>query len=286
MGGADELIQGVIPGILGRAKVVISPYPFGVAGEDNLRVTSVNALPGVTLRINLRFLSRDRVIKATSLVHTPNSNRTVKSQDYALGDGFVMNVTVNAEGASPLIGQTFVMVQLIRGLTGATIVLGTLLAGPVTSTQGLGWPGSPIVTSVESGGYVRFINGATPAAGAEISETVPTGARWEVINFQGTLVTVAGGSNRLPALSFTQPGWGPFVSFNPGSGAPSSTTKFFWAQGMALATVIAAGFPMGGIPSPTLLLPGATLATFTANIAAGDQWSAAFYVVREYLDVM
>src|SRR5439155_18890058 len=124
-----------------------------------------------------------------------------KTQNYKLGKGAILNLTVFASAGAPLMGQTYVIVQLIKGLTGATIVLGTLLGGYLTATQALGWPGSPIISSTDGEGCTRLIVGTTPAAEANILETVPTGARWELLSLEASYVQGAGGV--ATPISFT-----------------------------------------------------------------------------------
>lgn len=146
-------------------RVIASPFQFYTTGEDNLRIVSSNSLAGVSLRVEARFIDPAGTISAQSWDHVPNSDRTPRTTDYRLGVGALLNLTVYASSGAPRIGQTFVMVQLIRGDAPAAIVLGTMLQGYVTAVQHLAWPGSPIQSSIEGGGYPRAIVGTTPAAG-------------------------------------------------------------------------------------------------------------------------
>src|SRR5213592_1900599 len=159
-------------------RIIASPFQFYVTGEDHLRVISVNSLAGVRLKLQGRFIDTSGKLDAFSYDHIPTSDRTATTTMHQLGVGAVLNLTVFASTGAPVSGQTFVIVQLTRGLGAAAIVLGTLLQGYVTSAQHLGWPGSPIVTSTAGEPLIRKIVGTTPGAGNNINETVPTGARW------------------------------------------------------------------------------------------------------------
>ena len=176
-GGATERPFLALPAASAGGRVIASPFQFVTTGEDALRLVSVNARPGVRLKIQARRYNTAGGIDANAWDHIPNDDRTPRSDDYPIGVGALLNLTVFASSGTPLVGQTFVIVQLVRGVGAAAIVLGTMLQGYVTSTQGLGWPGSPITSSTDAEPCVRAIQGTQPAPGVEISETVPTGAR-------------------------------------------------------------------------------------------------------------
>src|SRR5204863_2582589 len=101
-------------------------------------------------------------IIANSVDHVPNTDRSVKTSDHPLGVGQLLNLTVFASAGAPLIGQTYVKVQLIRGVGAAAIVLGTLLGGYVTAVHALGFPGSPIENSLTATPAIRYITGTNP----------------------------------------------------------------------------------------------------------------------------
>src|SRR5262249_46183156 len=133
------------------------------------------------------------------------SNRTAKTEDFVLGGGLVTNLSVFATAGSPLIGQCFVIVQLVRSLGVTAYVMGTMLQGYVTTTQNLGWPGSAIVSSTDGEPAIRDIVGTDPVAGAGWSETVPAGARWELVTFGGIVNPVAGGTTGFVNLTILDP---------------------------------------------------------------------------------
>lgn len=273
-----------LPGIFQRARIIISPYPFGVAGDDNLRIISFNATPGVIIECDFRFLATDRSIKSNRVLHTPNSDRSLKQQDYQLGAGFVTNVTVRASSGTPILGSCFVIVQLIRGLTGATIPLGTLLAGTMTSTQALGWPGSAIENSLTVG-YTRLITGTTPAAGAEVNELVPTGARWEVSAFIAKLTTSAAALTRNPNLFVDDNSATPYAANGVPVGlAPSNFQSFVWLANYPNLTPLAAQPIVGPLVFPARLLAGHRMRTLTGNLDVADQWASVRYLVNEFLE--
>lgn len=273
------------PTAFAGGRVIVSPFQFTTSGEDNLRVMSANSLVGVTLQIRGRRFNEDGLIEPFAYDHVPNTDRTIKTTDHALGVGALINVTITAGGATPLIGQTFVMCKIIRGLSGATLVLGTLLQGYVSSQQELAWPGSPITSSIDAGGYYRTITGTVPAAGADISESVPTGAMWELLMLEAQLLPSAAPGNRRPVLKFSPSGVVFGASAAPDVATAGLGATFNWQATMPLAVPVAPGINVAAIPTPMRLLLGGRFITQTSGLLAGDQWSAPTYLVREWLDV-
>jgi hypothetical protein len=266
-------------------KVIASPFQFYTTGEDNLRIVSANSLTGVTLKIQGRFLDSHGRISASSNDHIPNTDRSVKRDDYTLGIGAVLNLTVFANAGSPQIGQTFVIVQLVRGLGAAAIVLGTLLQGYVTSSQGLGWPGSPIQSSVESGGYIRTIVGTVPALGVNLLETVPTNARWQLLQGWFNFATSAVVGNRLVNLEMKHSAVRSYIV--PPSAAQGATVTGTFSFGAGMPSFFEPVQPVAALPLPTdtALLAGDSFGTTVANLDPGDAFMFLQYTVREWLEV-
>jgi hypothetical protein len=282
--GAEQVFPGQPPVVFG-GRLLPSPAQFYVTGEDRLRIVAVNSLAGVVIAVHARRADLQGRTVPDKWTHTPNSDRTVTRDDFDLGQGSLLNVTVFAGSGSPRIGQTFVIVQLVRGMGAAAIVLGTLLAGYITGTQARGFPGSPIEDSIGGGGVTRFIQGTTPAAGVDIAETVPTGARWELLSFRASLTTAAGGANRIPNLLMASPGFSYFIGPQSGNVGPSNLQNFVWAPGLNVDTLTSTSAAIGGAPIGVELLAGHTINTLTAGLQAGDQYAAPLYVVREHLEV-
>lgn len=266
-------------------RLVPSPFEFQSTGEDNLRIEAWNSLAGVTLAIQGRWQQEGRAIDAFSHALPLSSDRTRNRLDVELGIGYVLNLTVFAASGTPRIGQTFVRVSLIRGTAPAALVLAVLLQGYVTAVQGLGWPGSAIVDSISGGGVRRSITGSAPALAAEFAETVPTGARWELLSLVSTLQTSAAAGNRacyllIKAGATTKGRYAP-----AGAQVASATGTWTWAANLPVLT---GTFPVTfqqPFLQPALLLAGEGFASVTTSILAGDQWSAPDYTVREWLEV-
>lgn len=260
-------------------------FPFYTSGEDNLRVTSYNSAAGVALKINGRLLDSSGKANADSWDHAPNTDRTAKTSDIPLSGSTLLNICVFASAGAPLLGQTFVIVQLIRGLGAGALVLGTILQGYVTGPLAIGWPGSPLQNTADIAGYTRTIAGTTPAAGAEISEIVPAGAIWELTALNFTLLTGGAGAARTVRLVATVAA-AIAISAPPAVAQNVATTfTYAWANNLMSQSIAygAGSLVTAPIPQGVLLPAGATIGTSTANLAAPDQFSSVSYNVRERL---
>lgn len=273
------------PQTFGGARLLPSPSQFFLTGEDRLRIVSANSLAGVSLKVQWRTATLSGDVVPSSQDHTPASDRTIKRQDYELGSGSLLNVTVFAGAGAPVIGQTYVMVQIVRGEGAAAIVLGTILAGYVTAVQALGFPGSPIISSTESEPYVRAILGTRPAAGVQVLEVVPTGARWELVAFYVSLDVSAAGVNREVFLNITSAG-STLGVFGFGLNVPPpATPQYIWGQGLAPVADATNRVYEGPLPTRALLVAGATIQTAVYNFDAADRFGTPQYTVREWLEV-
>lgn len=275
---------GVAASQLGRdGRPLVEPGAFFVDGSYAIRINSWNALAGVVITVRARFLNSDGRLINQEWQHTPNTNRTKATSDFPLGVGFPLNITCFASTGSPLIGQCFVQVQIISGMTGATLPLGTLLQDYVTAAQALAFPGSPIRSSIEGGGVLRFITGTNPGAGAEISEAVPTGARWQLLAANFVLACSVAAGNRRANFVHKSGATQIYRGINTNTIAAGATGTFTVSPLAAIATD---GFGQFDIPMAreVWMLAAQTWGTTTGSIDVADQYSSINYLVREYLE--
>lgn len=283
-GGGERIVQ-ANPIALAGGRVIASPFQFYFDGNDNLRVEGWNTVTGASLLVQGRFVNEAGAVEAFSRELPLTADRLRVAGDFAMARGFILNLVVTVIGAAPKIGQTFARVSVIRGFTGATLVMGVLLQGYVTSQQGLGWPGSPIVSSTDGEPVIRFFNGTMPAAGAEISETVPTGARWSIVRCLASLTTNGVAGNRYVNLACIDSALYNFRSVQPTAQAPGVFHVYVWSPNLPPVYDPVNFVSMQPLAHDSALMAGQSLETFTTGLQAGDQYSEPRMYVREWLDV-
>jgi len=253
-------------------------------GAESLRITSISGDADSAVTLGIRFQpAGELVAQSQQERHVPNTDRTAASSDYPLGCGWLKSITAIASSGSPVYAHVFIRVDLVRGKGAGATVLQTLMQGPVSALTRRAWPGSPISASIEGPGAIRSITGTDPAANVEISETVPTGARWRPLSWRATLVTDANVANRVVDL-IVDDGTNVIVQRSAISvQAASSTFAYIAAQGGDLGS---SGNNQILIPWPAgLWLPaGFRIRTSTLNRQATDNWGAPQMLVEESLE--
>lgn len=281
---AHELLPPSLPTPF-QAAITAGPYNFECTDDENLRITLANSVAGVSVAIRGRIKRFTGEIGDIVYDAAPSSDRLATTISYPLGAGYLLNLSVFVGSGAPLAGQTFARLQLIRGRTGATLPIGTLLQGNITANLDRAWPGSPI-ESPQAGVVPRIISGTTPALGGEIAETVPTGARWELVSVATLLTTSAVALNRRPSL-IIDGGVSQRYARSPQAQtlAASLSKTCYWMAGMPHETGITADALTAGLPIGVHMLAGHRFVTATESMNVGDQYGAPLYQAREWLEV-
>lgn len=277
------LPQSFVPSFPPLAAFGGSPIYF--TGDSALKLSVQNAAAGVTVTMTGRMLAFGAT-RPTPFTQTlvPATDRTVSSVVFGIGDGWLLDVQAIVSAGSPQVGQCFARLSVVHGQASTATEMFSLAADYVTAKQPVSYPGSGLLDATDSAGALRSIAGATPAAGAEILETVPTGARWELLAFHATFVTAVAVANRVPQLVIDD---GVTTLFRVGAAlnqAASLTYRRSWYQGAPAPYLDNANSVPMPLPTNIRLPAGARISTLTAAIAAADQWSAVQYLVREWIE--
>lgn len=259
--------------------------PVYVTGEDALCATVFNAAAGVTVTITGRMLEfgQTRPSPFTQTI-VPATDRSASVVRFTIGDGWLLNAQILVSAGTPSIGQTFARLSLVRGTTSNAIDLFTLAAGYVTAKMPLSYPGSGVLASIEGAGALRSITGSTPAAGAESSEAVPTGARWELLAWRASFGASAAVATRQPAFTIDDGTTIVYSIPNLTTFAASQSGFMSVAAGTPYAVQLSSGNTPMGLFVGARLLAGYRIRTSTFLIQAADQWTAVQYLVREWIE--
>lgn len=261
------------------------PALWPLTGEDQIRLTVVSAKAGVTVTVSVRVVNQAGGVQRHVFTFQPGSTRAVQQQDFPIGDGSLCDVSVETPVGAPLYGQVYAMVQLIVGLGGEKQRVSTLTAGYVTQTTPIFGPTTTAAPPVDGPGALRVLVAAVPGAGADVSETVPVGARWELVSLRGILTAGAAVANRLVSLVLDD---GANVFFQDTGGfsqVASTAATYCFAQGSSKLAVPTNTLVPGNAPNDNRLSAGFRIRTSTTGIQAADQWSLVIYEVREWLEL-
>ncbi len=251
--------------------------------DDVLVLVVMNSTAGLTIVVQTRLLRADGTISVGSTGFNPTTDRTRNTFTIALAEGYLLSAQLFANFGTPRRGSTYCEIQLVRGLGVGRLGTFTLLSDYLTTNLTLGWPTSRIGQSVEGPGIMRSIVGTTPAAGAEISETVPTGARWRLRGIRYQLTTAVAVANRESGLLYDD-GVNAFLKMVAGfSQVASLVHTYNFGLGLTLvdSTVSADHTRSAGACD---LLAGFRIRTSTVNLQAADAYTAPNYEVEEWIE--
>jgi hypothetical protein len=264
--------------------MLVGSAPLYFSGEDGLQLTALNAAAGVSLRVAGRFLAaRSTHVGVFSRDFTPTTDRTATIWWIPLGEGWVLDVAVMVLTGTPQHGQCWTRLALVRGGPTAGMESSQLTQGYVTRHRYIGRPLGTIEAPLEGPGALRSITGSSPSAGANISEAVPTGARWELLALQTALTTSATVATRVVSLVLDD-GAAAFhslsaqttqaASFSFNYSAAQGTNGIFSGSDNRLALQLPIGLRLAA---------GYRIRTAVLNLQVGDQLTAAQMLVREWM---
>lgn len=138
-------------------------------------------------------------------------------------------------------------------------------------------------TAIDVGrGRMRAITGTDPAAGAESSETVPTGKLWVLHSWFASLVTDINVANRIFQLVLTDSAIQVAVLQTQLVQVAGQTVRYLLMAGLGYERVAAVNARLlVGLPL-IVLSAGATITTSTSAIQVGDNWTAPNLRVQEF----
>ena len=130
------------------------------------------------------------------------------------------------------------------------------------------------------GAYVTTSTGANPAAGAEVSVTVPTGEIWRLLSVRLTLVTSATAATRRVILLADNGAATIWAAPAGNTQAASLTNNYSFTSGLSGNLSGTAEFAVG-VGEDLWLPSGYRIRTNTENIQTGDDYAApVLHIIR------
>jgi hypothetical protein len=268
------------------AQGVQPPSRVYIQRDDILMVNVFTGTAQGTFTIRGRLLRPDGVIIPIAETFTPVVNRSGQPFKFILGEGFLLTLTVQVGAASSSGTPAYVIAWISH--TETPVLTGLdyfdiLLAGYVGAQTTVSFPTFPGARSTDGQGFLRPVLGVDPAAGVEISETVPVGARWRLIAFTANLVTSAVVGNRRVALLHDD-GVNVYARSFATTNIVASTNVFItWADGYPNAAN-SDNQQEAPLPVQDKLSGGFRLRTSTVGLDPGDNWGQPLYLVEEWIE--
>lgn len=258
------------------------PVAMRLTGNDRGLLTAFNSVTGAVVSLFSRILTFDGKLVEVQQDFTPAATRAAVTQSWEPGDGYLLSLMLQTTSTVRR-GQLYCRVDLQRGLQAVPLVYATLINDYVHLGYRPTWPFGKQISPTEGPGVLRSVNIANPAAGADWSVTVPTGARWSIRGGTFTFVAGAAAGNRFARIVFDD---GAVILHNTGLDQTLVATN---ARVMSLAPVEYVpvadandAFVLAPLPMP--LFAGWRMRSTTSGILAADQWSNIQMLVEEWIE--
>jgi hypothetical protein len=277
-----------------RTNVELAPHSlltrFGMAGPGALPLTDTDLLlfggrstDACTLLANGMLLNPAGDLIPFSFALAVAADRSYSYTTFTPGAGLLLSLSLVAVDATTVRGQTYVQAVLYRGAADVSTLWATLISGYVTGDMSLWWPGGINEHEVSGQGAMRSLAGTNPAAGAELSITVPDSTRWRILAMRASLVTSGVAATRQVHLQITD---GTTVVMD----LPAVTTQI--ASLTRVYNAVASGFGQAladtqiylPLPMNLYVAAGWTIVTLTTLLDVGDDWGAPQLYVEEWLE--
>jgi len=127
----------------------------------------------------------------------------------------------------------------------------------------------------------NIVDVPSPAAGADVTVTVPGKRAWQLLAVTATLAASSTSGNRIPTLTLEDTFGVPLARIaSPTAITASSSPVCSWTPGVGAAVVVVASMACLTLPADWYMQPGEQL-TITGHTATNDQWSNVRVTVLE-----
>lgn len=204
---------------------------------------------------------------------------------HQLGEGFLLScAVVKPTQASFLTEDVWVAVEITRGSFAQSLYSRKLVGGYLGFANRLAWPESPVIDPLSGPGNVRLVVGTNPAAGAEISATMPLAVRRKLMAIRFRLVTSVAVANRRVTLLLNDDSGNTFYRVHSQvTQTAAQTVDYHFAPGVPFFN--ADGIAGGPLPNELFVKTGYAIATSTFALDAGDDFTAPNMLFQEWLDI-
>lgn len=258
------------------------PSQFYVTRTDLLSIVTRCSHATTRVDVRMRLLTPDGELRSLRYDVLPNSDRTQREDIFDMAEGYLLSALAVPTAADVQPGQLYVALYLTRGAAPAALWHQLLSAGFASSGFAVSYPYNDSLVGRGAREWDRVITGTDPAAGVEISETVPTGATWDMVTVTFSLTTDATVASRV--ISLLMDDGASQVSWNRAIAAqPASTTRSYWAGAQLQDDSANSGRIGMGSLNDRVLSQGWRLLTSGFNLQPGDNYSAPVLWVRESL---
>lgn len=244
-----------------------------LTADDFLQIVAWTIIENVSFNLEGRYINANGEIQHLFETFTTTSLNNYTAFTSIVGPCKLLNIDISFNTPAPDRGQIYIDVRIRRGsLTGASSIVRQLIQGYLYSKVRLCWPFVPYDTINNKYGSFYSPTIANPAAGDDLSYTIPTYNLFEPLIYKLTFTADANVANRTVNFVFKTKNLTVLtLSFDTAITASQAFT-FYLGKFPFFSKTVGSNIYMN-IPDIPLLSQGA-FETDTTNIQAGDQWSS------------
>jgi hypothetical protein len=283
--GQPSPIYSSSPIVTFKLSQIEPPSAEYLAPGDMLSVVVTNSDPAVTsINVLARIIrAADGQLSFSQWTLAVNSSRVVASKLFPLPEGYLLSIHAIGNAGTNR-GRCFIECAIQRSNVGGFPEFVQLVSDYLSRQHDPAWPVGSYIHSVDGRGFPRSVVGTTPGAGAEITETVPTGARWRLSSIRFRLATSAAVANRSVQLIIddgANPVWIGGFNF-----VQAASLIEDYGPGIGASPVIDASGVVATTALPDMLMfAGWRWRTRSTNLQAADQYSAVQYNAEEWIEL-
>lgn len=250
------------------------PSMLYIDRDDRLYIRSWNSITtGMTIVVRGDLLHPDGRIRPFEFRHTPLTSGLPSLQIETLAEGFLIGLSVRGDGVAVPRGATLVDVGILRGRGVTGQEQKTLIGGYVEFNRVLSYPPTYYEPSGSGTGAQTPLATADPAAGAEVSHTVPVNEQWRMTTFRVALVCDGTAANRFPRLRIFRSGIEVWRSRSHDAQTAGQTAVYNFVLGGFFEATVQNGEHSNILPDGRLQ-GNDTIQTTTTGLQAGDNYTA------------
>lgn len=256
------------------------------------QAVSLVTTSSTNVRFNVLQLMTNGDLQRYTMEINTGTSRVLQVDSKALGEGWIISATaINNSGINRR-GQLFVALYVTYSPYGSSSGYPpyfTFFQTYIGKDQNVAWHGGGpgrIEMSTEGSGYLRQTNyTASPAAGAEMVQTIPSNARVKFISMVFQLVTDATVANRIVGVYFRDSSGNNLCSSICLDNHPASTTRRYNVGAYGAFQTVLGASAFVNVPPGLILRQGSYVTTITTNLQAGDQFTFMGWMVEEFVEL-
>jgi len=285
---------------------IAPPSPLYIQRDDKLVLqTMTNRNAGDTVFFNVRLLMAapdlpgqpDQAPPATpppgpkltqtirtniNTIAVPNAH-VLQSLTVNLAEGYLISASATPLNANSR-GATYAAMAIARQGAQGLQPFESLFGDYCTQSVPCSWPGGRTISPAESSGLYLSQAITAPGAGADFSFTVPNFTRIQIISFAGVFTASAAVANRNVELIIDD-GVNIVWAADVGAAIAAGQVENITATQTNVPNGVIATIQSAVVPPGNVLTGGFRFRSLTGNIQAGDQWSALFMLIQEWVDI-